>query len=168
MQNKKLFLAFITPTIVVLIFGTLLAFTYGENHIKEKFEVHKNSMTLDSPTSKVVENNYAELSKKGLDLLELDLMTPVREKLGSDIDLEQFGRCPSGLGYYLTTTPDTNGEGNFEGVLNFYDGCTPQVICQFQIDANENIVLVRESLEAEFVSVTDFLESDSFVLAKAD
>lgn len=167
MQNKKLFLAFIAPTIIVLIFGTLLAFTYGETHIKEKFEVHKSAMDLNAPAP-TTNDNYAELSKKGLDLLELDLMAPVREKLGQDIDLEQFGRCPSGLGYYLTATPDESGEGHFEGILNFYDGCMPQVICQFRVDANENEIVVRESMDAEYVAISDLLESDDFALAKAN
>lgn len=109
----------------------------------------------DIPLEKPETQEYVSLTEKGKALLNQELMNPIKSRLGGKIKAESFSRCPSGLRNFVEKAPQED-DPYFYGTVVNRQGCREKEICEFRMDAKEEVVEARSGDTAEFVSAAEW------------
>lgn len=104
-----------------------------------------------------------ELTENGRNLIQHQLVDPLKEKLNDTRDARIMSRCPSGVRYYMEDMA-TSQEPYFFGTVYNYTGCEGTVVCNFRLSQDETVLeaaapVSKEGAKLQYKPVDEFLKN---------
>lgn len=152
MNNKKLVASAFFSVIITAILVGIAAF--------RSMEMKETGELLDLKKQKSHQVSEPYLSAKGLELIELKLLKPLRQKIKIKANAKMYSRCPSGLNHYVEAEPSEDSP-YFLCALEHYQGCEGHKVCSFRINANEESIEILDAKTQSYVSVDKWLNGQT-------
>lgn len=97
------------------------------------------------------------LPEKGEKLLNREIVDPIRAKKGKATRADMYSRCPSGVTYYLTATPENEGGDYYVGEVADRVGCRHNLVCVFRMDKSMEVLEAKSTEEeTEYLPVAEW------------
>jgi hypothetical protein len=146
MKNYKLIISAVFSVLITALLLGIAAF----RPMNKLSKTEKNYLTINAAqTTKVVYPDY--LTEKGQKLIEEKLLAPLRTKLKNNSPSKIYSRCPSGLQYRTLQKPSEDSP-YFKIALKNYVGCRGEFVCEFRVNAAEDMVEVLDAKAVRFVA----------------
>lgn len=152
MNNKKLVVSAFFSIIITAILVGIAAF--------RSIEINNDSELLDLKKYKSHQVSDPYLTAKGLELIELKLLKPLRQKIKIKANAKMYSRCPSGLNHYVEADPSEDSP-YFLCVIEHYQGCEGRKVCNFRVNANEEIIEVLDTKTQTYISAEKWLNGQT-------
>ena len=85
---------------------------------------------------------------------------------GKKVKMNYFSRCPSGYQSVIASKDEAVKCGNYVyGRINFYSGCSPKYICNFKVNVDKGLAMVKTKEMTNYVPISDWLNKKTLTKA---